>query len=64
MKGKPALEVKDQKLRDIWSKADPPVIFRRNGSDPLLVRLPYSKDNGIWLRDDKRHKPKWNEKFK
>ena len=58
------MEAKDPTLRAIWQKANPPVIFRRGGSNPLLVRLPYSSNNFTWLRGDKRHKPKWNDQFK
>jgi len=58
------LEVKDPKLKAIWRKANPPVVFRRDSSNPLLVRVPFSDDNYSWLRGDKRHKPKWNNQFK
>lgn len=58
------MESKDPRLKDIWLKANPLVIFRRGGSEPLLVRLPYSPDNYDWLKSDKRHKPKWNHQFK
>ena len=58
------MEVRDPKLRDIWRRADPPVIFRRGGACPLLVRTPFSANNFAWLRGDKRHKPKWNEQYK
>lgn len=56
--------MKDSRLREVWLKADPPVIFRRNGSKPLLVRLRYFPDNFRWLRDEKRHKPNWNCRYK
>jgi hypothetical protein len=58
------MEVRDPRLRAIWQRASPPVIFRRAGSNPLLVRLPYSATNFDWLRGDKRHKPKWNTRYK
>ncbi len=58
------MEVKSPKLKAIWSKANPPVIFRRGNSTPLLVRLPYASTNYVWLRSDKRHKPKWNKQYK
>jgi len=58
------MEVRDPKLRSIWQKANPPVVFRRATSNPLLVRLPFSPANFTWLREQKRHKPKWNEQYK
>ena len=58
------MEVRDPRLRAIWQRASPPVIFRRAGSNPLLVRLPYLATNFDWLRGDKRHKPKWNTRYK
>lgn len=57
------MEGKDPRLAAIWRRADPPVMFRRDGSRPLLVRLPFSGDNSTWLRGEKRHKPKWNSQF-
>ena len=57
------MDPKDPKLRELWRRANPPVIFRRSGSYPLLVRLPFGTNNYSWLRGDKRHKPKWDAKF-
>lgn len=54
----------DPRLREIWRKASPPIIFRRSNSEPLLVRLPYARNNFDWLRADKRRKPDWNDRFK
>lgn len=58
------MEAKDPRLKEIWRKANPPVVFRRGKSLPLLVRVPYAATNFEWLRGTKRHKPKWNERFK
>jgi len=58
------VEIRDQRLKEIWQRASPPVIFRRGGSNPLFVRLPYAPNNYSWLRSDKRHKPKWNDRYK
>lgn len=58
------MESRDPRLKAIWLKAMPPVLFRRGGSEALLVRLPYSPSNYAWLRGDKRHKPKWNGRYK
>ena len=40
------------------------MVFRGEKSKPILVKLPYSKDNYTWLKDERRYKPKWNEKYK
>jgi hypothetical protein len=58
------VETYNTRLREIWRRANPPVLFRRGSGDPLLVRLPYAGNNFDWLRDDKRHKPQWNKQFK
>jgi len=58
------MESRDPRLRALWTKANPPVIFRRGGAEPLLVKLPYSPNNFIWLRADKRRKPEWNAHYK
>lgn len=58
------METKDPKLKAIWKQQKTPVLFRREGSSPLLLRLPYAPNNFSWLRGDKRHKPNWNEHFK
>ena len=58
------MDSRDPRLREIWRRADPPVVFRRGAGSPLLVRLPYARTNYEWLRDEKRHKPKWDSKFK
>ena len=58
------MDAKDPKLRDIWHQQKIPVVFRRAGSHPLLVRLPWAPDNFRWLRDDKRIRPGWNPRFR
>lgn len=58
------MQVKDTRLRVIWQKANPPVIFKRKSSEPLLIRLPYASNNFSIVRGDKRHKPKWNDQYK
>lgn len=48
----------------IWKQGSVPVIYRRTGGLPLMVRLPYREGNGDWLRNDRRRKPTWNKRFK
>lgn len=59
-----AMQTKDPKLKFIWEQQKIPVVFRRESSNPLLVRLPYASNNFTWLRGDKRHKPNRNGQFK
>jgi len=54
------MERKDPKLREIWGQKSTPVVYRQEGSNPLLVRLPYAEDNRAWLRRDRRKKPEWH----
>ena len=56
-------DLSDTDLKHIWRQVKAPVIFRRSSPRPLLVRVPYAEGNFKWLRDDRRHKPKWNDKF-
>ncbi|TWH76793.1 hypothetical protein LX59_00838 [Azomonas agilis] len=60
------MQIKDEKLREIWHKANPPVIFKRKSGEPLLVKLPGDNhlNNFDIIRNNKRHKPKWNKQFK
>jgi hypothetical protein len=56
-----------EQLRDgraIWQQTAIPVIFRRAKGTPLLVKLPYAKDNFGWLRDDSQRRPHWNRQYK
>jgi hypothetical protein len=55
----------DEKLRAIWKQSKIPVIYRQGGSEPLLVRLPYSRDNRAWLKEKPRQKdPEFFDKYK
>ena len=47
----------------IWKQEVVPVIYRQGDGQPLMVKLPYSPDNSVWMRDGNRRKPKWNKKF-
>jgi len=48
----------------IWKQVGTPVIYRQGGGKPLMVRLPFAKDNRGWLQDDHRREPEWNARFK
>jgi hypothetical protein len=47
----------------IWRQTAIPVIYRPGRGVPLKVKLPYAANNYVWLRDEHRNKPKWNEQF-
>jgi hypothetical protein len=55
------LSDRDARLQRIWGQKVVPVVYRRSGSWPLLVRLPYAPDNGSWLRGEERRKPEWDK---
>jgi hypothetical protein len=40
------------------------VIYRPGGSEPLMVKLPYGRDNRSWLQNDHRRKPVWIARFR
>ena len=52
-----------QDIKRVWRQKVLPVVYRGSGSKPLLLRLPYSKDNYAWLRNDNQRKPKWIPKY-
>ncbi len=59
------MEVQARSATEIWRQKLIPVIFRRAKGMPLLVKLPYSKENPRdWLRDDKHRIPVWDEQYK
>jgi len=47
-----------------WRQQSIPVLFRSGKAKPLLLRLPYAKDNRDWLHSDKRRNSLWNEQYK
>lgn len=53
----------DSRLIAIWHQTTVPVVFKREKA-PLLVRLPYAKNNYDWLRDGNRSKPAWSDQYK
>jgi hypothetical protein len=48
----------------IWRQTSIPVIYRPNAREPILIKLPYERDNRDWLRGDGRRKPKWIAQYK
>jgi hypothetical protein len=54
----------DPRLRQIWFQTKVPVVYRPGGSERLLVRLPYAAGNRVWLKGQRRNKPKWNATHK
>jgi hypothetical protein len=45
----------------IWRQKTIPIIFRRAAGMPLLVKLPYAKDNYEWLRNENQRKRRWDD---
>jgi hypothetical protein len=58
------MEPQDPRLGQIWRQARIPVVFRQAAGRPTLVRLPYSEDNRVWVKGQKRHRPRWNTEYK
>lgn len=48
-----------EKIKAVWKQRSIPVIVRKGKGFPLFVRLPYQKDNCVWLQNGQRNKPKW-----
>lgn len=53
-----------QSFDRFWSQTRLPVIFQRERPAQLLVRLPFSQDNKVWLRNQERNKPSWNQEHR
>lgn len=52
-------------IESAWNQTRIPIVLRRNGrGDKLRVRLPYAKDNFIWLKNGRPRDPKWSERHK
>ena len=56
--------VSKERIEKIWRQAQIPVVYRRGTGNPLLVKIPFSKDNHAWLKGDHRNKPKWIAQYK
>ncbi|MEB0207891.1 hypothetical protein [Pseudomonas sp. CCC3.1] len=57
------MTTKDTKIVEVWRQATIPVVFKREKS-PLLIKLPFAKDNFDWLRNSSRNKPEWSAQYK
>lgn len=53
------VDEKDPRLLQIWNQQLVPVLYRRGKGVPLLVRLPFAKDNRGWLKAEHRNDPEW-----
>ena len=49
---------------EIWRNYKIPVIYRQKKGLPILVKLPYNKNNYELLRGDHTRKPSYNSRFK
>jgi hypothetical protein len=58
------MEAQDQTAAAIWKQTKIPVLYRRGRGIPLMLKLPYSRDNFDWLRNDSHRKPDWNARYK
>jgi hypothetical protein len=58
------MEKKEPGLKEIWNQKKIPVVFYKGKKNPLLLRLPFSKDNRFWLKADHRINPIWEEDHK
>lgn len=54
----------DKSAERIWRQDKLPVVYRESHGKPLLVRLPYDPNNGVWLKAAHRRNPVWLEQFK
>jgi hypothetical protein len=57
------ISVETRRAREIWKQTRIPVVLRRGGKNPLMVKFPYAPDNRDWLREGHRTKPDWNEHY-
>jgi hypothetical protein len=54
------MDTDEENLKAAWNQTEIPIVLRRGGKGQRLrVRLPYSDDNGAWLRNGRPRKPRW-----
>lgn len=54
-----------KRLKTAWAQKTIPVVLRRGGpGENIRVRLPYAKNNKLWLRNNRTRKPSWNQEHK
>lgn len=59
------MNAQDENLRRIWKQSRIPVVYRQRGSKPIMVRLPFSRDNRKWLKEARRQKePEFSDQYK
>lgn len=58
------MDARDPRLLEIWLQNRVPVVFRRSRPSPVLVRLPFNRNNQDWLRDVRHRIPNWNPTYK
>ncbi len=59
------MTAQDKNLRAIWKQSKIPVVYRQGDSKPLLIRLPFSRDNRAWLKEKPRQKdPEFFDQYK
>lgn len=54
------METRDPKALQIWNQRQVPVVVRRAHTGPLIVQLPFRDDNRVWLRGERRSRPRWD----
>lgn len=47
----------------IWTQTQIPVIYHRGLQEPMMIRLPYASDNGVWLKKGHKPQPQWSQPF-
>ncbi|MEO7933256.1 MAG: hypothetical protein ABIT76_08880 [Chthoniobacterales bacterium] len=56
---------RDKNLLIIWEQKKIPIVYRQGGAKPLLIRLPFARDNRAWLKERPRQKePQFLENYK
>lgn len=56
-------ELQDAKV--IWNNGEIPVLLRRGGSNAIRIRIPYSPNNRVWLKNGPRKRePDWSKEKK
>jgi hypothetical protein len=54
------ITVSEKEMKRIWGQKQIPVVLRRGKKGQhLRIRIPYSRDNRNWLRNERRASPTW-----
>ena len=54
----------DQRIADVWRQEKIPVIYKKGKGEKLKIKLPYTENNGAWIKGAHRNKPMWNRRYK